>query len=168
MPTGALNQAVRRNMERFPEDFAFRLSKAEFEHWKSQIVISNPSAKMGLRYAPLVFTQEGVAMLSAVLRSDRAVQMSIAIVRTFVRMRELMAHLKELPLIAKPIGGAFYYTVAALAQALRPSPYSVMKNASATTGNARPTHAASVHPPSAYAQPPSAEPTAQPMKKAAT
>jgi hypothetical protein len=57
---------------------------------------------------------------------------------------------------------------AALAQALQPSPYSVMKNASATTGNARPTHAASVHPPSAYAQPPSAEPTAQPMKKAAT
>jgi hypothetical protein len=54
VPTGALNQAVRRNMERFPEDFAFRLSKAEFEHWKSQIVISNPSAKMGLRHAPFV------------------------------------------------------------------------------------------------------------------
>src|ERR1700676_4987446 len=49
VPTGALNQAVRRNVERFPEDFAFRLSKAEFEHWKSQIVISNPSARMGLR-----------------------------------------------------------------------------------------------------------------------
>src|SRR6266850_1444715 len=55
-----------------------------------------------------------------------------------------------------------------LAQALRPSPHSVMKNASATTGNARPTHAASVHPPAAYAQPPRAEPTAPPMKKAAT
>jgi hypothetical protein len=72
VPTGALNQAVRRNTERFPEDFAFRLSKAEFEHWKSQIVIANPSAKMGLRHAPFVFTQEGVAMLSAVLRCDRA------------------------------------------------------------------------------------------------
>ena len=96
VPTGALNQAVRRNMERFPEDFAFRLSKAEFEHWKSQIVISNPSARMGLRHAPFVFTQEGVAMLSAVLRSDRAVQMSIAIVRTFVRMRELMAANKDI------------------------------------------------------------------------
>jgi hypothetical protein len=96
VPTGALNQAVRRNMERFPEDFAFRLSKAEFEHWKSQIVIPNPSARMGLRRAPFVFTQEGVAMLSAVLRSDRAVQMSIAIVRTFVRMRELMAANKDI------------------------------------------------------------------------
>lgn len=94
--TGALNQAVRRNMERFPEDFAFRLSKTEFEDWKSHSVISNPSAKMGLRQAPFVFTQEGVAMLSAVLRSDRAVQMSIAIVRTFVRMRELMAANKEI------------------------------------------------------------------------
>jgi ORF6N domain len=55
LPTGALNQAVRRNMERFPEDFAFRLSKAEFEHWKSQSVISNPSTKMGLRHAPTRF-----------------------------------------------------------------------------------------------------------------
>jgi ORF6N domain-containing protein len=94
--TGALNQAVRRNMERFPEDFAFRLSKAEFEDWKSQSVILNSSAKMGLRHVPFVFTQEGVAMLSAVLRSDRAVQMSIAIVRTFVRMRELMTANKEI------------------------------------------------------------------------
>ena len=83
VPTGALNQAVRRNMERFPEDFAFRLSKAEFEHWKSQIVISNPSARMGLRHAPFAFTQEGVAMLSAVPR-------------TFVRMRELMAANKDI------------------------------------------------------------------------
>ena len=59
VPTGALNQAVRRNTERFPGDFAFRLSKAEFEHWKSQIVISNPSAKMGLRHAPLVLRRKG-------------------------------------------------------------------------------------------------------------
>lgn len=90
VPTKAFNQAVKRNIERFPEDFAFPLSKAELEQWRSQIVTTNPSAKMGLRYAPFVFTQEGVAMLSAVLRSERAVQMSIAIVRTFVRMRELM------------------------------------------------------------------------------
>ena len=58
--------------------------------------ISNPSARMGLRHAPFVFSQEGVAMLSAVLRSDRAVHMSIAIVRTFVRMRELMAANKDI------------------------------------------------------------------------
>jgi hypothetical protein len=96
IPTKAFNQAVRRNMERFPEDFAFQLSKSELEHWRSQIVTSNPSAKMGLRRSPFVFTQEGVAMLSAVLRSDRAVQMSIAIVRTFVRMRELMESNREI------------------------------------------------------------------------
>jgi hypothetical protein len=77
VPTKAFNQAVKRNMERFPEDFAFQLSKAELEQWRSQIVTSNPSAKMGLRRPPFVFTQEGVAMLSSVLRSDRAVQMSI-------------------------------------------------------------------------------------------
>jgi hypothetical protein len=90
IPTKAFNQAVRRNMERFPKDFAFQLSRSELEHWRPQIVTSNPSARMGLRRPPFVFTQEGVAMLSAVLRSNRAVQMSIAIVRTFVRMRELM------------------------------------------------------------------------------
>ena len=96
IPTKAFNQAVRRNRERFPEDFAFQLSKAELGQWRSQIVTTNPSAKMALRRPPFVFTQEGVAMLSAVLRSDRAVQMSIAIVRTFVRMRELMESNREI------------------------------------------------------------------------
>ena len=96
VPTKVFNQAVKRNRERFPEDFAFQLSKAELEHWRSQIVTSNPSAKMALRHPPFVFTQEGVAMLSAVLRSDGAVQMSIAIVRTFVRMRDLMESNREI------------------------------------------------------------------------
>jgi hypothetical protein len=96
VPTRALNQAVKRNIERFPDDFAFQLSASELKNWRSQSVTSNPSAKMGLRRAPLVFTQQGVAMLSAVLRSDRAVHMSIAIVRTFVRMRELMASNKQI------------------------------------------------------------------------
>jgi phage regulator Rha-like protein len=96
VPTKALKQAVRRNMERFPEDFAFQLSKAEMENWRSQIVTSNPSARMSLRVQPFAFTQEGVAMLSAVLRSDRAIEMSIAIVRTFIRMRELMAANKDI------------------------------------------------------------------------
>jgi phage regulator Rha-like protein len=96
VPTRVLNQAVRRNIGRFPEDFAFQLSNMELENWRSQSVTSNPSAKMGLRRPPLVFTQEGVAMLSAVLRSDRAVHMSIAIVRTFVRMRKLMEANKDI------------------------------------------------------------------------
>jgi hypothetical protein len=96
VPTKALNQAVRRNIERFPEDFAFLLSKDELEHWRSQIVTSNPSAKMGLRRPPYAFTQEGVAMLSAVLRSGRAVQMSINIIRTFVRLRQLVENNRDI------------------------------------------------------------------------
>jgi hypothetical protein len=96
VPTKALNQAVKRNLERFPEDFAFQLSKHELENWRSQVVTSNPSTKMGLRRPPYAFTQEGVAMLSAVLRSPRAVQMSILIVRAFVRMREIIASHKDL------------------------------------------------------------------------
>jgi hypothetical protein len=96
VPTKALNQALRRNLERFPEDFAFQLSKVELEKWRSQVVTSNPSSKMGLRRAPYAFTQEGVAMLSAVLRSPRAIQMSILIIRAFVRMRELIASHKDL------------------------------------------------------------------------
>src|SRR5262245_10928656 len=72
VPTKVLNQAVKRGSERFPEDFMFQLSKEELENWRSQFVTSNPSAKMGLRRPPYAFTQEGVAMLSAVLRSPRA------------------------------------------------------------------------------------------------
>jgi ORF6N domain len=94
--TRALNQAVRRNLERFPEDFAFQLSKKELENWRSQIVTSNPTAKMGLRRPPYVFTQEGVAMLAGVLRSPRAVQMSIAVIRTFVRLRQMIEQNKEM------------------------------------------------------------------------
>jgi hypothetical protein len=72
-PTKALNQAVRRNLARFPDDFMVQLTRRELAYWKSQIVTSNPAAKMGLRKSPLVFTEHGVAMLSSVLQSDRAV-----------------------------------------------------------------------------------------------
>jgi hypothetical protein len=96
VPTRALNQAVRRNLERFPGDFAFQLSKDELENWRSQLVTSNPSAKMGLRRPPYAFTQEGVAMLSAVLRSQRAVQMSIFIIQAFIRLREIVTHNKDI------------------------------------------------------------------------
>ena len=87
VPTSALNQAVRRNKERFPADFLFELTREEAALMRSQSVTAS---KRNVRFAPLAFTEQGIAMLSAVLRSDRAVQMSIAIVRTFVRMRELM------------------------------------------------------------------------------
>jgi hypothetical protein len=80
--TRALNQAVRRNMRRFPEDFMFQLTKEEMESWKSQIVISNRE-KMGLRRRPYAFTEQGVAMLSSVLNSDRAIQVNIQIIGKF-------------------------------------------------------------------------------------
>jgi len=95
-PTRALNQAVRRNLARFPDDFMFQLTARELAYWKSQIVTSNPAAKMGLRKSPLAFTEHGVAMLSSVLQSDRAVQVNIAIVRTFARLRQILATHKEL------------------------------------------------------------------------
>ncbi|NLS94617.1 MAG: ORF6N domain-containing protein [Planctomycetaceae bacterium] len=89
--TKVLNQAVKRNAERFPEDFMFQLSADEFANWKSQIVTSNPAAKMGVRRRPYAFTEQGVAMLSSVLRSDRAVAVNIEIMRAFVRLRRLLA-----------------------------------------------------------------------------
>ncbi len=90
----ALNQAVRRNIERFPSDFMFQLSEEEFRSLKSQIVISK---RGGIRRAlPYAFTEQGVAMLSSVLRSPRAVQLNIAIMRTFVQLRRLMDSNREL------------------------------------------------------------------------
>jgi hypothetical protein len=83
------------NKERFPEDFMFQINKEEFKIWKSQIVISK-SKKMGLRKLPLVFTEEGVAMLSSVLKSDKAIQINIQIIRTFSKIREMVSSNKEL------------------------------------------------------------------------
>ncbi len=88
--TRVLNQAVKRNAERFPEDFCFQLNDSEFENWKSQIVISN-SEKMGIRKKPFAFTEHGVTMLSAVLKSETAVNASIQIVKAFVAMRRFFA-----------------------------------------------------------------------------
>jgi hypothetical protein len=84
--TRVLNQAVKRNIERFPEEFCFQLIEKELNDWKSQIVISNKE-KMGLRKAPYVFTEQGVAMLSAVLKSEAAVKISISIIKAFIAMR---------------------------------------------------------------------------------
>lgn len=93
--TRVLKQAVRRNAARFPVDFMFELSKKEFSDWRSQTVISN-SDRQGLRHAPMAFTEQGVAMLSSVLRRDRAVEVNIAIIRTFVQLRRLMDGHREL------------------------------------------------------------------------
>ena len=94
--TKALNQAVKRNRDRFPDDFMFQLNREEFANWRSQIVTSNPAAKMAVRRPPYAFTEQGVAMLSSVLHSRRAVQVNIAIMRTFVRLRYLIATHKDL------------------------------------------------------------------------
>lgn len=86
VPTSALNQAVKRNSARFPEDFMFALTDDEAKSLMSQTVISN-AGRGGRRYLPYVFTEQGVAMLSSVLRSERAVAVNIAIMRAFVQMR---------------------------------------------------------------------------------
>ena len=93
--TKALNQAVKRNSERFPEDFMFQLSGQEFVNWKSQIVTSN-SEKMGLRKKPYVFTEHGILMLSSVLNSSKAVQVNIQIMRIFLKLRRMLASHVEL------------------------------------------------------------------------
>ena len=95
VPTKALNQTVQRNLARFPEDFMFQLTPEELANWRSRIVTSNPSAKMGLRRPPYAFTEHGVAMLSSVLTSPRAVQVNIIIVRAFVQLRELLSSNKD-------------------------------------------------------------------------
>ncbi len=88
--TKALKQAVRRNIERFPTDFMFEMTQEELENWRSQFVTSN-SDKMGLRYPPMAFTEQGVAMLSSVLNSKRAIQVNIQIMRAFTKLRQMLA-----------------------------------------------------------------------------
>ena len=93
--TFRLNEAVKRNRGRFPEDFMFRLSAEEAAFLTSQIAMSKPG-RGGRRSLPYAFTEPGVAMLSSVLNSERAVQMNILIVRAFIRMRELIASNKDI------------------------------------------------------------------------
>ena len=91
--TKAFNQAVKRNLGRFPSDFMFKLSPGEGSLMRSQFVTAS---KRNVRYQPLAFTEHGVAMLSSVLRSERAVQVNVMIIRAFVRIRELIAANKDL------------------------------------------------------------------------
>ena len=113
--TKVLNQAVRRNLKRFPDDFMFELTKQEAEIWKSQIVIFDDSLRSqnvtlkknlksqivtsswgGRRTLPFVFTEQGVAMLSSILKSERAIQVNIQIMRTFTHLREILSTHKDL------------------------------------------------------------------------
>ena len=88
--TKRLKEAVRRNMDRFPEGFMFEMSKEELNNWRSQFATSNPTDKMGLRHAPFCFSEYGILMLSSVLNSERAIQVSIQIIEMFVKMRKML------------------------------------------------------------------------------
>jgi phage regulator Rha-like protein len=87
--TKALKQAVRRNINRFPEDFMFEMNKDEFANWRSQFVTSNLD-RQGLRYAPFCFTEHGVLMLASVINNAQAIALNIHIIRIFIKLRELM------------------------------------------------------------------------------
>ena len=88
--TKLLKRTVRRNIDRFPSDFMFELTKKELENWRCQFGTSN-NIKMGLRYSPMAFTEQGVAMLSSVLNSKRAIQVNIQIMRAFTMLRSMLA-----------------------------------------------------------------------------
>lgn len=94
VPTKALNQAITRNLDRFPNDFMFKLTASEFQNLRSQIVTSSDWG--GRRNPPRVFTEQGIAMLSSVLHSKQAIQINIGIMRTFVRLREMLATNEDL------------------------------------------------------------------------
>lgn len=95
VPTYRLNEAVKRNRRRFPSDFMFKLNKNETESLRSQFAISK-KGRGGRRYLPYAFTEQGVAMLSSVLSSERAVQVNIVIMRAFVRLRQMLESNEEL------------------------------------------------------------------------
>ncbi|MFH1047608.1 MAG: ORF6N domain-containing protein [Patescibacteria group bacterium] len=95
--TRTLNQAVRRNFDRFPDDFMFKLTEIEAKDLISQFVMSNVN-RGGHRHKPLAFTEQGVAMLSSVLNSQRAIMVNIQIIRTFTKLREMMAENSQLRL----------------------------------------------------------------------
>ena len=126
IPTKALKQAVRRNAERFPHDFMFVLNAQEFAHWRSQFVTSRSDRK-GLRYSPMAFTEQGVAMLSSVLNSPRAILVNIAIMRAFVQLRRLLASHEELARKLSELEGKydaqFKVVFDAIRQLMSPSPH---------------------------------------------
>lgn len=93
--TKRLKEQVKRNLERFPDDFMFEMSERELENWRAQFVTSN-SLRMGLRYKPFCFTEHGVLMLSSVLRSEQAVQVNIQIMRVYNKLKELLFMHKDI------------------------------------------------------------------------
>ena len=120
--TKVLLQATKRNRERFPADFMFQLTAAEFANLRSQIVTS--SSWGGRRHAPYVFTEQGVAMLSSVLRSARAIQVNIEIMRAFVRLRQMLQQnadlARKLALLEKKYDAQFRAVFDAIRALMKP------------------------------------------------
>ncbi len=94
--TGALNRAVQRNLERFPNDFCFQLSQEEYDSLRCQFGILKTGRGKHRKYLPYVFTEQGIAMLSSVLKSKRAILVNVQIMRTFVQLREILISNKDL------------------------------------------------------------------------
>jgi hypothetical protein len=124
--TKALNQAVKRNWDRFPDDFMIQLTYEELDNWRSQIVTSNPAAKMGIRRRPYAFTEQGEAMLSSVLRSPRAVAVNIEIMRAFVRLRQMLTShadlARKLNALEKKYDSQFKIVFDTIRQLMEPPP----------------------------------------------
>jgi len=123
VPTRRLNEQVKRNLTRFPADFMFQLSDEEAENLRSQFATSSTSHG-GRRYLPYVFTEQGVAMLSSVLNSERAVQVNIAMMRTFVKLRQMLASnaelARKLAAIEKKYDSQFRMVFDAIRELMRP------------------------------------------------
>lgn len=121
-----LAQAVKRNVERFPEDFMFQLNKEEVNFLRSQTVILKKGRGQHSKYPPYAFTEQGVAMLSSVLRSRKAIQVNIEIMRAFVRLREMLASHKDLARkledLEKKYDKQFAVVFAAIRQLMEPPP----------------------------------------------
>ena len=128
--TRALNQAVKRNLDRFPEDFMFQLTKAETEEWqrlkplRSQNVILKKVRGTHRKYQPYAFTEHGILMLSSVLKSQRAVQVNIQIMRTFVRLRQILssneALIERLDKLEESYDAKFKIVFSAIRQLMNP------------------------------------------------
>jgi phage regulator Rha-like protein len=103
VPAKRLNEQVRRNLKRFPDDFMFQLTSEEYRALRSQIVTLKMGRGMHRKYRPYVFTEQGVAMLSSVLNSERAIQVNTAIMRAFVKLRQILSAHKGLALKLKQL-----------------------------------------------------------------
>ncbi|MBI4296493.1 MAG: ORF6N domain-containing protein [Chloroflexi bacterium] len=123
--TRAMVQAVKRNQERFPEDFMFQLNKEEADFLRSQIVTLKTGRGQHRKYLPYVFTEQGVAMLSSVLRSQRAIQVNIEIMRAFIRLRQMLAShaelARKLDALEKKYDAQFKQVFEAIRQLMSPS-----------------------------------------------